>query len=709
MSSPLYRGPVHILQQMEKFKAVEKEMKTKAYSKEGLMASIRLDPMAQKKADLQNFLSECTSELDRQIEACEAEAESLAVHLRKGKKDSSKADRVAEVERQVERHKWHQGKLELIMRLLENGKLDTEQVERVKEDIKFYVDSNQDVDFQDYDTDTIYDELDLDEENLEDLYGIGADADRMSSQDTQSIQDDASEKPGSTKDSVIGGRRPSTQLKSPMPALATLHQIPTPTVPAFSSNGIPPPNGSSMKPAPLPTRPAGEVLKYASVATAAAAADRNVGIAPLPPPPGMAPLPSPGIIPSGPSGMSPLPAPSIPKTSQRQPSGSGPVPTPSISSPAPQSVPPTPSLESAVVSSTSPNPISASLVSRAPTNQTPESSPTKSEEPAPSSIATSEHSAPASEPESNSAPQPSPEPPIEPHTNGTNGSSSSSSSPAQSDSTPPPVEESIYHLPPGLQDLMSSFENTKKRLPLQPGQVHEFLQHSVLSAPDTIDAEKPRHYKPTTKYNTAPHYPQEPFQIFDDPNLYKRVDVDTLFYVFYYRQGTYQQYLAAKELKKQSWRFHKQYQTWFQRHEEPKTITEEYEQGTYRFFDYESTWWVSFFTLLFLFILAIAFPAKMPPSGWLIVFCDAVKDESSQDRLQVCVQVPRGRRAISSPLPCSLSLFVFLIAWYGIVAVWFGFWSSGNKVNSQPRKQNFPGGICAEREETKSQLKREAA
>jgi CCR4-NOT transcriptional regulation complex NOT5 subunit len=70
------------------------------------------------------------------------------------------------------------------------------------------------------------------------------------------------------------------------------------------------------------------------------------------------------------------------------------------------------------------------------------------------------------------------------------------------------------------------------------------------------------------------------------------VDTDTLFYAFYYRQGTYQQYLSAKALKQQSWRFHKQYQTWFQRHEEPKAITEDYEQGTYRFFDYESTWYV---------------------------------------------------------------------------------------------------------------------
>ena len=43
-------------------------------------------------------------------------------------------------------------------------------------------------------------------------------------------------------------------------------------------------------------------------------------------------------------------------------------------------------------------------------------------------------------------------------------------------------------------------------------------------------------------------------------------------------QGTKAQYLAAKALKKQSWRFHTKYMMWFQRHEEPKLITEDYEQ-----------------------------------------------------------------------------------------------------------------------------------
>lgn len=111
-----------------------------------------------------------------------------------------------------------------------------------------------------------------------------------------------------------------------------------------------------------------------------------------------------------------------------------------------------------------------------------------------------------------------------------------------------------------------------------------------LNMADSFDSEPPRPYRPESRFPSQSGYPQEPLPIFEDPRLYSKIEPDTLFYVFYYKQGTHQQYLAAKALKDQSWRFHKQYQTWFQRHEEPKSITEEFEQGTYRFFDYESTW-----------------------------------------------------------------------------------------------------------------------
>ncbi len=64
----------------------------------------------------------------------------------------------------------------------------------------------------------------------------------------------------------------------------------------------------------------------------------------------------------------------------------------------------------------------------------------------------------------------------------------------------------------------------------------------------------------------------------DTLEYHSKLATDTLFFIFYYSEGTKSQYLAAKALKKQSWRFHTKYMMWFQRHEEPRTINEEYEQ-----------------------------------------------------------------------------------------------------------------------------------
>eukprot|EP00878_Enallax_costatus_P032876 GHUV01036195.1.p2 GENE.GHUV01036195.1~~GHUV01036195.1.p2 ORF type:complete len:106 (-),score=9.20 GHUV01036195.1:400-717(-) len=41
-----------------------------------------------------------------------------------------------------------------------------------------------------------------------------------------------------------------------------------------------------------------------------------------------------------------------------------------------------------------------------------------------------------------------------------------------------------------------------------------------------------------------------------------------------------------QELKRQSWRYHKHHNAWFQRYAEPTVTSEEYEQGTYVYFDY---------------------------------------------------------------------------------------------------------------------------
>jgi len=74
-------------------------------------------------------------------------------------------------------------------------------------------------------------------------------------------------------------------------------------------------------------------------------------------------------------------------------------------------------------------------------------------------------------------------------------------------------------------------------------------------------------------------------------HMFERFDVDTLFFIFYFQKDTYEQYLAATELKKRAWRFHKKYLTWFKRLEAPRVINDEYEQGTYAFFDFEPGGW----------------------------------------------------------------------------------------------------------------------
>lgn len=118
------------------------------------------------------------------------------------------------------------------------------------------------------------------------------------------------------------------------------------------------------------------------------------------------------------------------------------------------------------------------------------------------------------------------------------------------------------------------------------------LKASMLLTPESLEPEK----APYTPRNFYQHghasYPSVPLFSTHAENSawFERLPMDTLFFVFYFQQGTYQQYLAAKQLKKHSWRFHKKYMTWFQRHEEPKIATEEYEEGTYVYFDYESGW-----------------------------------------------------------------------------------------------------------------------
>ena len=121
--------------------------------------------------------------------------------------------------------------------------------------------------------------------------------------------------------------------------------------------------------------------------------------------------------------------------------------------------------------------------------------------------------------------------------------------------------------PLGMISLNSDEETQLKR-----------LQAAYAHMPHQADNERLRIHFPRHPVQTPKYYPQVPPPLSDTIEYYQRLSTETLFFIFYYMEGTKAQYLAAKALKKQSWRFHTKHMMWFQRHEEPKAITDEFEQ-----------------------------------------------------------------------------------------------------------------------------------
>ncbi|MEN2500315.1 MAG: trophectodermal cell differentiation [Marteilia pararefringens] len=93
----------------------------------------------------------------------------------------------------------------------------------------------------------------------------------------------------------------------------------------------------------------------------------------------------------------------------------------------------------------------------------------------------------------------------------------------------------------------------------------------------------------TNKYcqSVPPYYPKNGFPEIFSLETFHKFPLELLFILFYRADATLGQKLAAKTLKNQSWRFHVDYKMWFQRHREPRMMTDEHESGSYIFFDFE--------------------------------------------------------------------------------------------------------------------------
>ncbi|ROT82176.1 putative CCR4-NOT transcription complex subunit 3, partial [Penaeus vannamei] len=146
---------------MERFKVVERETKTKAYSKEGLGAAQNKDPAQREREDLNNWLSSSIDTLNIQMDQFESEIESLLATQKKKKMDKEKSDRIEDLKEYIERHQYHIKKLEILMRMLDNQSIDCDQIKMIKEDIEYYIESSQDPDFSE--NLGLYDDIDMED------------------------------------------------------------------------------------------------------------------------------------------------------------------------------------------------------------------------------------------------------------------------------------------------------------------------------------------------------------------------------------------------------------------------------------------------------------------------------------------------------------------------------------------------------------------
>jgi CCR4-NOT transcription complex subunit 3 len=494
-----------IEQQMEKFKACEKELKTKAYSKEGLQLANKIDPQEKEKVDVCNFITSQVDTLNSQIDKYEAEAEKLQVAIKKSRKgDSSKTERLEEIEKRVERHKYHIMQLEIILRLIENGNLSVEKVNDIREDIKYYVENHAEDDFME--DDGIYDELNL---TKAEYYGLNNDDNNDNDSDKR--DETPLQSPVlSQKDKYDDKKK---DVSSPLRSLSSKNSLSN--ISRESRN-----NSITSNKSPTPTSSFASSKPGTPRASFTSAVRGSVDI-------------------------------------------SSPMNTLSVQ----------PRYAAVAAASTDSRTNTPIVV----TSQSVTAAQNKSTSESPSNQQNQENN-------QNSQTQPK-------------ASLSKQASYAESISnkteTTTPSEAIENKLPPSLSDLEESFEATKARS-LRAGNDTAFLQNMLDSSfkyvPRLHDSDEPDFYTMENAYPTPSYYPEEPQKTYENPEIFKKYDVDTLFFIFYYQQGTYQQYLAARELKRQSWRFHKKYYTWFQRLEEPKHITEEYEQGTYIYFDYEGLW-----------------------------------------------------------------------------------------------------------------------
>ncbi|XGW16926.1 hypothetical protein V3C99_001952, partial [Haemonchus contortus] len=557
-----------IEQRMEQFKDIERENKTKPHSKQGLSAEEKLDPREKEKVDTIEWLQSQIRELSDEADRTESQIESLSTldaGKRRGKKEDGKKGekekRMEELKRHLDRMKFHIGKLEVCMRMVNNESLESKRVmEVLKDPLEMYIEALD----PDYEGDA--DELDnLDPEDAYEELDLGALSAQIGGIQIGPLDEEKENghDNGSTHDSSIGddglprsgGSRHGSQDTPASPA-------PRRTVAAAS----------------VPVTPA-KLAKDGSVESGQLGSLTGINQATPPPPP-----------------------PGIPYNSVAagRIAASSSATNASISTTSPIANANVVNAKTTVIA-TRPGANSTSgvqLVQLVTSTSTQPNSTSAQDDDAGSTISSqNEASAALSADGSTTSAMADVVEGTTQRTVSESGGGRRSGDVgldaaddplrvlrlSQQNQQPANTEPQRAHIPAWLGASPLGRIPTTNEMDMQLAA----LEASLARTPLPMDSERPRTYLPKIPCPCASYYPQVSAQNVDTLEYYLRLSPETLFFIFYYMEGTRAQLLAAKALKKLSWRFHTKYLTWFQRHEEPKQITDDFEQGTYVYFDYE--------------------------------------------------------------------------------------------------------------------------
>lgn len=605
-----------IEQRMEQFKDVERENKTKPHSKQGLSAEEKLDPKEKEKANTVEWLQSQIRLLEGHSDKTESQIESLATTeqtRKKGKRDDpkkgekEKLKKMDDLRKHLERIKSHVSKLEICMRLVNNETLESKAViEALKEQFEIYIESldpDNDNDPETYDPEAagVYDELNLQSYtpqlggvfaagDSEDKVENGGDVKTPSSVSPtpplpKEMDDVASKQRHSSGDATLALTRQSSVSRS------------TPTTPLKLTNQLSVESSSLSSPPPA-TPPPPQGMPYNVAAGLGTKTNKGAVVQSL---------------------SKPRSTESVRQQQQQQSSSVISITTTTTTSaPLVQKLPvqqPSTNDENSNLSSQAPamSPLLASGISGSSTLE----SSLIHKRFSISSNASSQQEVTTLKPmvaqasstvNFSALQQQSMQSAITAQQGISNVAAPLLNAVPPSNLANPSVSTGVEIDPIARQVLRmtSTQENRNQqpqtamipawlgasplgRAPPSPEHDHiiDILEHAVIRTPLQMDSEKPRSYLPKMPCTTAPYYPQVPPANSDTLEYYLRLTPESLFFAFYYMEGSRAQLLAAKALKKLSWRFHTKYLMWFQRHEEPKQITDDYEQGTYVYFDFE--------------------------------------------------------------------------------------------------------------------------